>query len=220
MHAIIDHIAAVIIGATILLVLAVMSLKTQDGTIEALQVNLGKSELRQLIDQIEQDFNNMGSGMTYPNEDYANRTIRTFGTASGWTTLTFYGLQDDDAATPDTVLVTYRWRQNGTAVLADGTTTVDLTEVQRVMPSGTTDSYHNVTGFTITLTDKTFATVPTGSANLHDARYLDIDLSMISPLGAEGLLQETRWSKQFRPINLNPEGREVIQAACFPIGVC
>ena len=218
----IDHIAAAVIGASILLILAALSMRTQDSTVEAAQVALGKAELRSLIDIIEQDFNNMGSGMTFPNENAANRVITHFGAGTsadaGYTVLQFYALQNN-TGTPDTVLVKYRWRQQGTVTLPNGST-VDAFEVERSDAGGGTAPYTNVTGFSLALRTKEFAAIPAGSINLHDARYVDVNLAMVSPIGVEGLIEQTRWTKQFRPLNLNPEGRRVVEAACFPVGTC
>lgn len=213
MQAMIDHTAAVIIGGSILFILAALSLRSQASTIEATQVDLAKTELRSLIDLVEQDFNNMGSGMTYPNENTPNRVIRTFGTASGYTAMSFYSLEDP-IGLPDTVLVTYRWRQQGSVTLPDGTST-EAYEVQREVGS-TTARFEKVTAFSIDLTRKDFTPIPLEATDLEEARYIDIEIAMVSPVGVEALLEQTRWSKQFRPMNLNPEAIHVVEASCVP----
>ena len=222
MQYIIDHVAAIVIGAALIFMLAALSMRANDSSIEAVQVDLGKSELRSLVDIMEQDFNNMGAGMVFPNTTSARRVIQEFGPGSGsdagYTVLRFWALQDA-SGTMNPVLVSYRWRQQGSTTLHNGTS-VNLYEVERSTPGGGVASYENVTGFSVALTDRAFASVPAGSATLEEARYLDVDLGMVSPVGVEGLLEQTRWAKQFRPLNMNPEGTRVIQASCVPITSC
>jgi hypothetical protein len=222
MQTMVDHAAAVIIGIALLLLLAAMSLRAQDSSVEAAQVEIGKGELRSLVDLLEQDLNNMGSGMTFPNTNNGNRVIRTFGPGSGadagYTVFSFYGLGAPGGAA-DTVLVTYRSRQQGTATLPSGAT-VNTFVVERTDPAGRTARYTSATRFALTLTTKEYSTLAPGSLNLEEARYVTADVAMVSPLGAEGVLEQTRWAKQFRPLNLTPEGRQVVQAACFPVGAC
>jgi hypothetical protein len=216
MQAIIDHIAAVVIGAAIILMLAALSMRGQDNAIEAVQVHIGKTEIRSFIDLIEQDFNGMGSGMAFPNRMSASRVIEEFGPGTGsdagYTVFRFRGLVSMTGA-PDPVLVTYRWRQQGTATLPNGDV-VDLVEVERRTASGESAVYQNVVNFSVALMDQVFADIPPGSLALHEARYVDVEVAMISPVGVETVLEQTRWSKQFRPANLNPESATVLQASC------
>lgn len=209
MQAMIDHTAAVVIGATILFILFALSTRSSDSSIEATQVELAKTELRLLIDTVEQDFNNMGAGLGKPNASAADRVVTTYHTSGGYDVLEFSSLQDD-TGTPDPVLVRYRWRQQGTATLPDGTT-VDTYEVERTS-GGATMRFDKATDFTLTLRKKKLDPVPLGSIadSLALVRYVDVELGMIPPVGTENLLQQTRWSKRFRPLNLAAGSQQII----------
>lgn len=205
MQAMIDHTAAVVIGATILFILFALSTRSNDSSIEATQVELAKTELRVLIDTIEQDFNNMGSGLGNP-----NTAISTYADSSGYKVLRFRGLTDTGST--NAMAITYRWRQQGTAYLPDGTT-VDTYEVER-RASGQTMRFDKATNFALTLRKDNLNTVPVGSItdSLALVRYADVEVGMIPPVGTENLIQQTRWAKRFRPINLDTGGKRLIAA--------
>ena len=207
MQALIDHAAAVVIGAAILFMLFALNTRSNDSTVEATQVDLAKTELRLLVDLMEQDFTNMGSGLPNPNTSAATSVITSYSTVSGYDVLEFSGLQND-TGTPDPVVFTYRWRQQGTAALPDGST-VNTFEVERSTAGGPTTHLDKVTGFSLTLRDEDLAMVPLGSTTdeLALVRYLDVAFGMVPPIGIEALLQQTRWAKRFRPINLDPTRR-------------
>lgn len=205
MQAMIDHTAAVVIGATILLILFALSTRSNDSSVEALQVDLAKTEIRLLVDVVEQDFNNIGSGLGKP-----NGAISTFVDSSDYTVLRFRALTDTATATPATI--TYRWRPEGTTYLPDGTP-VATYEVER-RAKGTTIFFDNATAFDIKLRKDRLDLVPPGSPadSLAVVRYADVEIAMIPPIGTEGVLEQTRWTKRFRPINLDAGGRRLIAA--------
>ena len=68
MQAMIDHVAAVVIGPRLLLPSSrPCAAGARTAPLQAAQVDMGKTELRLLVDTLEQDVNNMGSGMANPN---------------------------------------------------------------------------------------------------------------------------------------------------------
>lgn len=207
MQLIIDNLAATVIGALILLSVLALGQRSQESAIEAAQIDFGKTHMRQLIDVVEQDFNNIGSGMADPTTaiNFYNTT------AGGFDELQFYGLQESGAATPTPVLVTYRWKQDGTATLPDGST-VDIYDVERQIGSATV-SFDNATDFEIKLRKDKLVNVPLGAIadSLALVQYIDVDIGMLSPHGSDNLLQQTRWAKRFRPINLDPK-KQLISA--------
>jgi hypothetical protein len=203
MQALIDHIAAVVIGAALLFMALAMIYKSQDSSIQAVQVDLAKMDLRTLVDIIEQDFNNMGSGMAGPNasSDPTDRVVATYEVTGDYSHLEFWSLQAYTGPA-DPVLVRYRWKQEGTATFPDGTS-VDTYLVER-QAAGATAVFDRVTDFSITLRNDDLASVPLGGTpdELRLVRYVDVDVGMVSPVGTEDLLQQTRWAKRFRPLNL------------------
>lgn len=216
MQAIIDHVGAFIIGTTLLFLIAAMQWRSQDAAMQAAQVDAGKAGLRLLVDMIEQDVNNMGSGMEHPNNTSlplsGTTVIESFGASGSYTALTFWGLTSA-TGTPEPQLITYRWKKSGTATLSNGTT-VDTHLVERLVGSpGTLSgaSFSNVTAFNVALAKADLGAVPAGSADYRLVRYVNVDLAMVSPLGPEATIEQTRWSKRFRPVNLNAEARNVIR---------
>lgn len=211
MQAMIDHTAAVVIGATILFILFALSTRSNDSSIEATQVDITRTELRTLVDVIEQDFNNMGSGMGDPNVSATERVVRSRGTVGGYETVTFLATPNDTGS-PSPVLVTYRWKQDGTAVLPDGTV-VDVYEVEREI-GGQTATFENATNINVTMRYETLLPVSSAayanSDSLAAVRYLDVDVGMVSPVGTEDLIQQARWKKRFRPLNLEPNTRRIV----------
>ena len=214
----IDHVAAVVIGVVILFMVFALSARANDSAVEATQVDLAKADLRSLVDVFEQDFTNMGSGLGKANGSAAQRAVAERSSASGWETVRFYALPSETATS--TQLVTWRWRQNGTVTVPDasgGTTTVPQFEIERVIGTGTsaqTAAFEKLVDFDLVLRyDELNPISPTAYSNADSLaliRYVDVELALVSPAGADGLVQETRWAKRYRPINLEPASRRII----------
>lgn len=198
MQFIIDHLAATVIGATILLAVLALGHRSQESAIEAAKIDFGKAEMRQLIDVVEQDFINLGSGLADP-----DAAITFYATNSGYDEIRFSSLEND-TGTPDPISITYRWRQQGTATLPDGST-VDTYELERSTAASTV-TFDDLTNFSVTLRKKKLVPVSLGAPadSVALAEYVDVDIGMLAPFGADDLLQQSRWSKRFRPINLDP----------------
>ena len=215
MNVMIDHIAAVVIGAVILFTVFALGARTNGSAVEATQVDIAKTDLRGLVDAFEQDVNNMGSGMGRPNASASERVVQERTSSGGTETVRFFALPNETSTVPQRV--TYRWRPSGSLTLPDGTTTTPLYEVERETGSGAslqTGTFTNVTAFDLALRyDDLTRLRPSayGSADsLALVRYLDVEFAMVSPAGVDSLIQETRWAKRYRPINLDPAGRRVI----------
>ena len=214
----IDHIAAVVIGVVILLTVFAFSRRVSGSAVEATQITLAKTDLRSLIDVFEQDLTNMGSGMGKANGSVAERAVVQRASAGGWESVQFYALPSETATASQ--LVTWRWRQNGTVTVpdgADGTTTIPQYEVEREAGSGASAeraTFENLVDFSITLRyDELGRLTPTAYANTDSLtliRYVDVELALVSPAETDDLVQETRWAKRYRPINLEPASRRII----------
>lgn len=219
MQYMIDHIAAIVVGAVILLSVIAMAATSNRGAIEAAQVDMGKTELRSLVDALEQDLSNMGSGMANPNFNGAatNRVVQTYTEAAGKTTLSFFGLRDDDMSTPDPSLVTYEWEQSGTVTFPDGTSTPAWVVTRQ---EGTTPvtTFGTATDFSVTLLkDSPVLGIKPVSPNSHPdslalVRYVDVAVGLAAPAESEGLVQRAQWTKRFRPINLDNDRRRIVAA--------
>ena len=216
MHVMIDHIAAIIVGAVVLIAVFAMAATSNDGAIEAVQVDMGKTELRALVDALEQDLTNMGSGMANPNAGGSNAVVASYTQTAGKTTLRFWSLDDDEASqvAPDTV--TYNWVQSGTVTFPDGTSTPAY-EVTRSR-DGARTQFGTATAFSVKLLKDSqvlgIVEVPVGSIpdSLALVRYVDVAVGLAAPAGGEDLIQRTQWTKRFRPINLDNNRRQLIFA--------
>ena len=213
MQAMIDNVAAVVIGAVILIAVFAMSTLSSEGAVQAVQVDMGKTELRSLVDALEQDLGNMGSGMANPNRNGANRVVDTYTEAGGRTMLRFWALQSDTGtAAPDTV--TYRWEQSGTVSFPDGTTAPAYV-VSR--SQGGAQARFTATAFSVNLLKDNvlgIVSVPPNSVSdsLALVRYADVSVGLASPAGGDDLVRQTRWAKRFRPINLDHNRRRIVAA--------
>jgi hypothetical protein len=172
-------------------------------------VSAGKSGLRLLVDMIEQDFANIGAGMLNPNLTAADAAVTLRGSESGYQVFRFRGLPSPTATA--TAVITYRWRADGTATLADGTTVTTLLVERLVDGTVTGSSFDNVTTFDIDLREDDLEPFDPATGDYDDIRYVDVDIAMVSPLGTDGIVEQTRWAKQFRPINLSPESRTLLR---------
>ncbi len=157
----------------------------------------------------------MGSGMASPNGNAATAVVTAFGASGGYQVLTFQGLATRDG-TPVPEAIQYRWQQTGTATLTNGATVPTYLVERRVGGAASGESFDSVTGFTVGLLDSNLQPVPAGSATYHPVRYVNVDVAMVSPLGTEGVIEQTRWAKRFRPVNLDPGSRQVLRVILVP----
>jgi hypothetical protein len=202
MQALIDHIAAVVIGATVLLIIMAVTIRTQDNSIATVQAELAKSELRVIVDLLEQDIMNMGSGGIRQNSDTANRVIEQFALNGDDTVLRFYGLASPGAGLATTTFE-WRFRNEGEIAFSDGVV-IDAFEVERTV-AGQTVTFENVADFNITLRDGNLQPVPLGASadDLAFVRFVEVELGVVSPAGPDDILQQTRWTKRFRPVAMD-----------------
>jgi hypothetical protein len=210
MPAMIDHIAAVVIGAAILLMVFGLTMRTNDSALGATQVDLAKAELRTLVDIVEQDLVNMGSGMARPNASADERVIREYSSNGSQMVLRFTGLPGIGIGL-DPVEFIYRWEEDGVVVFPDGTSVTTFVLEREV--DGVIATFERLVDLSVALLDHENAVVPIGSlaSELRRVRSINISLGVVSPAGPDNVIQQSRWTKSFTPINL--EGyRQIIGA--------
>lgn len=66
MHVLLDHLAATVIGGTVILLLAVLAFRGQETAIDSTQYATAKTRVIDWARMVEQDLNNVGSGLTGP----------------------------------------------------------------------------------------------------------------------------------------------------------
>jgi hypothetical protein len=205
MQWIIDHLAAFVIGCTVVMLLAVLQLRSQDAVIESTQFNAARTAAMLLTEVLEQDIANIGAGQL--SKIGAVISLDTTETVKSFR---FRTLIDRNNATPSDV--EYRWRQDGEVTLRNKT--VPRYSVSRVV--GTTEfplSGNVVTSFRVHLLDHSLDTIKVNTLTaLSATRRIDVGLTLVSPLGTGELVEETRWERQIIPINMRrQEGSVLLQ---------
>jgi hypothetical protein len=189
MHFILDHIASVLIAGVILLILLSLTYRGQDTTHDATMYYTAKTSMLSMAEWIEQDFKNIGSGHNPP-----STSIISLDTTGATKNFTFWAQVEQDSSART---VRYEWLQDGTADLDSAT--VPVYTVRRMI-DGTITGWSNdtVTNFRIKLlqADSTNVTALTQTRQVH------VFVKAVSPLGVGDLIEETTWSKIFRPVNL------------------
>jgi hypothetical protein len=195
MHFILDHIASVVIAGVILLILLSLTYRGQDTTHEATMYYTAKTSMLSMVEWIEQDFKNIGSGKKHPDS-----SIVALDTLGATKRFRFYAKQyptDNNAS-----VIEYEWEQDGTVDL--DTATVPLYIIRRKVDSDSSGTWE-LTGWSQdTVTDfriRLLTADSTNAATLAEARQVHVLVKAVSPLGVGELIEQTTWSKIFRPVN-------------------
>ncbi len=189
MQMLLDHIAAVVISGIIILVLAVVTLGGKSSSIESTQYRAQKRMLLNLVEFLERDITNIGAGVSP-----VTGAIQSFDTSATIRFFQFLARPDSSQAAPS--VIRYEWEPEATIDLKRGT--VPTYTVRRLI-DGTMDgrSTGNITSFRVDLLTADSTTVGAFS----DTRLVRLDVTAISPIGVTQEIQESRWTKMFRPVN-------------------
>jgi len=192
MQFLLDHIAATMIAGLLLLVILATQFAGQQTNIDATQYYDAKIRLLDLVQSVERDFTNIGSGI-----DSVKSAIQEFDTLSVPAHISFAARTD--STIPDWQLVTYQWEETGSVTLKDYSTIPTFT-VQRLINgavSGT--STGAITGFRVDLLRADSISITT---NFEDMRLVNVIMSTASTLGTNEQVEQCQWRKQFRPMNM------------------
>jgi Tfp pilus assembly protein PilE len=192
MQFMLDHIAGVVIAAIVVMIIAVTQFRGSEVSIEATQYAAAKTRMLDVAQFIEQDFSNIGSGVRP-----ASSAIQVLDTTS--TPREFRFLARTSQADPDSHVVAYRWSATGTTVLANNVTVPTYTVERRIDGTVSGTSMGTVTGFRIDLMTADSTAVTT---NYDATSIVSVLLKATSPLGVSKGIEQTRWRKVFRPVNL------------------
>ncbi|NBB75675.1 MAG: hypothetical protein GVY35_18685 [Bacteroidetes bacterium] len=232
MHFLLDHLVAVMVGATVLLMVAAVQFRGQEAAVDSVQYRAAKARTIDWARQVTQDLQNIGSGLTRSELQSGTAFIDTsFATNGVFIFRATTGNKDAAGFSqfgPGTAnVICYERQMTGDTVNVFNPATGARTDretfriVRRLNPSYGAGSCSGgtVTGQsmdTLTRFDLRFWTQAGRAgpppARLRDIRVLHIDLRSVSPLGGgttEGrggmkqFVDETRWSQGFRPFNLN-----------------
>ena len=192
MQFLLDHLASVVITGILLLAILATQFRGQQASVDAVQFYDAKTRLLSLVQMIERDFTNIGSGV-----DSVKFAITELDTVSVPAEFTFLARTDSTDSAAHTV--TYQWEEEGDVTLKDKTTIPTYT-VRRIIDgsiSGT--STGAVTNFRIDLfTADSFIV----AANYAATRFINVSVKSVSTLGTVAQVEQSAWNKSFRPVNL------------------
>ena len=186
MQFILDHIASILIGSIVLLVIVGLMFQGNEAMVDQPSYYAAKAQTRVLTEMIEADFGNVGLGVP-PGTDIVNEATAT--------ATEFLRLIDPD----DTVLATVRYEMAPVdTVMIDGQE-VPLYEVQRLV-NGAVDgkSPARMSEFQVEFRDLDGTPV----ADPTTAKAIHVQFTMIPPFTEKGYLNQTHWGRTFRSPNL------------------
>lgn len=231
MHFLLDHLAAFIVGATVLLMVAAVQFRGQEAAVDSVQYRTAKARTIDWARRVALDLQNIGSGLTRSDLERGRAFIDTSFATNG--VFIFRAMTNDKNAAgfsqfgPGTAnVICYERQLTGTTVNVYDPTTGRRTDretfriVRRLNPSYGAGSCSGGT-----VTDQSMDTLtrfdlqlgphagPSGEpADWSAIRIIHVDLRAVSPLGGgttEGqggmkqFVEETRWSRRIRPYNLH-----------------
>ncbi len=211
MQELIGHIAAVVIGATIILILAVIGWRGQHHSVSTVQYSAAKEGILDFAEIMEEDISNMGAGRT-------NATLKNpagYGAFTGSTSynvttapysIEFYTWTNRTSEISDTTnygnRVEYRWDSVGTAQVFEPITgsydTVPTYLIERYV-NGTADgsSIDTITDFQFVLytaagTELTPAAILGNPLLLNQVYTVEVSVRAVSPLGGGDGYRDTQ----------------------------
>lgn len=202
MQAVFDHLTAIVISIVIFGVLIAMQIRVQESQVDATRHYANRTHMVSFIDVLERDLHNLGAGV-----DPADPMIVDYSWSGSPKFIEFQTIVDT-AATATAELIRYELVPTDTVdVGANGT--IDMVpcyELRRFVydPIGSQyqldgKSQERLTDFEIELRDGSGSPI---GANLNDTRMIQVRIAAISPLGADQIVQRSRWQTLFQPINL------------------
>jgi len=224
MQALLDNLAAVVIGGTVLLIIAFTQFKGQEAAVDGVQYYAAKTQMVDFVRQLQVDLNSLGAGV--PNAGVETGGAFAAYSVSGDTTdvLSFRTYGDSTAFSPKmgADVVCYQREGSGKTVYVQDPATGTYVEkptfriVRRLNPT----SAATCTGGTVTGTSMSTLTAfdidlrrenGTSTNTFAEVRQLGVHVRAVSPLGGGttehqgGMKQhvdETRWDTVLRPPNL------------------
>ncbi|MFW5973180.1 MAG: hypothetical protein ACOCTG_04245 [Bacteroidota bacterium] len=194
MQFLLDNAIAVLVAGAILLTIFGVRLRGQEASIDVARYYDARHGTQALVAFVEQDFNNVGAGMLNP-----TFAIKKIDTTSATRVFEFYARTDP--AVPDSQVVAYSWKEEGSVELKDKSTvpTYKVTRTVDGVVSGS--SFDSVTHFGITLYNDSLNVI-SSAAQLPRTRRIDVMITAVSGLGAGETVEQVRWYRRIRPANL------------------
>lgn len=198
MHILFDHLTSVVIGSVVLLLLAMLHVRTQDENLDAIRGETNRARMIDLIHVVERDLRNAGSGvqgsavLAWSNADPTPGSptpVLEFFTTVDTSAVALPSRLRYDLALTDSMRVDGQW--------------VPLYELRRLEENGgafnmVSASSPTIKDFELILLDASGE--PTTDSEL--ARAFTLRASTISPFGADNITRDSRWDTTIWPVNL------------------
>ncbi len=226
MQALLDNLAAVVIGATVLLIVAFTQFRGQEAAVDGVQYYAAKSHMVDFARQLQVDLHSLGAGVSNPGIEAGDAVVAyTPGDTTDVLAFRTYGDSTAFATKTATDIVCYQRTATGETAHVWNPATATYDEkptfqiTRRLNPtSATTCTGGTVTGASMSsLTDFRITLRKDGGAPAAYPgekgliRQVDVRVRAVSPLGGGqtehlgGMKQhvdETRWDSVIRPRNL------------------
>jgi hypothetical protein len=145
-----------------------------------------------MVQSVERDFTNLGSGT-----DSVKFAIQEFDTLAIPARISF--VARTDSTDPLGHSVTYRWEAMDSVVLKDKSV-IPTYNVERLIDGNVSGrSVGAITGFRVDLLTADSLSINT---NFQNVRLVNVLISVASTLGTNAQIEQSRWRKQFRPMNM------------------
>lgn len=187
-----DHLASVVITGIILLAIIATQFRGQQASVDAVQFYDAKTRMLSLVQMVERDFTNIGSGV-----DSVKYAITDLDTVSVPAEFTF--LARTDSANFAAQTVTYQWEEEGSVRLKDKSYVPTYT-VRRLI-NGVTSGISSgaITDFRIDLFTADSIVIGTNYAS---TRLVNVSMKSVSTIGTVQQAEQSHWNKSFRPVNM------------------
>ena len=186
MHDYIYHIIGTMIAIMVFVILIGTQHAAQEASVDAAQYYMSKTRMLALVDLIERDFTNIGSGMQNVQD-----AIATLDTTSATRQFTFWARTDP--ASTDAQQISYQWTLTGTQ--EDD----PHYEITRLVDGNPSMSLNSMTEVVVRLFDENLNPVV---GNYPDTRRIYVGVRAAISDDGSGSIEQTQWSSMFRPVNL------------------
>jgi hypothetical protein len=221
-----DHIAAVLLGGTVLLIIAVTQFQGQEAAVDGVQYYAAKSQMVDLVRQLQVDLQNVGAGVDNAQIPLGDAFVAYATSGDTTDVLAVRTYPDTTTFAPKTgvTVVCYQRVPTGeTAYVRDPATAAYVPKptfrvVRRINPTApaactggivSAQSMSSLTEFHVELRREDGSVV--GALPAGDVRQLAVRVRAVSPLGGgttahlggmKQHVEETRWERVVRPRNL------------------
>jgi hypothetical protein len=190
----IGYTLSALVAGVVLLVVHSTTFRAQEAVVATLQYNSVKQSTVDLVSVMAQDFRNVGSNYPYPNL-LSGLAVLGYDTVNVSHHFEF-SAQTVRGQVPDTVR--YEWKPGNP--VTTGNHTYPTVLVQRFVNG---ELAGRNSGSITSLSIELFAANGDPVMAAAEIRQIKVDLKMVSSLGSNGAIEESRWSETFHPMHMS-----------------